>query len=132
IYNALDQLVQTKSPPLSGSGTLGTFRIRTQFAYDANDNLTLVAEENLDVSGAPGTNPFWRTQFIYDGGQRLSGCWRDKNGALVLRCTETKYNEADQVVLYRSPEAVNGHDEFNSVAFAYDERGMLFREIAAP
>ncbi|MDQ6630890.1 MAG: DUF6531 domain-containing protein, partial [Verrucomicrobiota bacterium] len=130
-YNALDQLVQASSAPLSNGGT-GTFRIRTQFTYDANDNLTLVAEENLDATGTPGTNPFWRTQFIYDGGQRLSGCWRDKNGALVLRCSEIKYNAADQVVLYRSPEAVNGHDDFNTVAFAYDERGMLFREISAP
>ena len=132
-YNSLDQLVQTKSALLGGGGGGGGgWRIRTQFTYDANDNLTLVAAENLDAAGMPGTNPFWRTQFIYDGGQRLTGCWRDKNGALVLRCTEVKYNAADQVVLYRSPEAVNGNDPLNTVAYEYDERGMLFREIGAP
>ena len=79
-YNSLDQLVQAKSAPLGNSDT-GTFRIRTQFTYDANDNLTVLAEENLDANGTPGTNAFWRTQFVYDGGQRLTGCWRDKNGA---------------------------------------------------
>lgn len=130
-YNALDQCVQEKSPPLS-DGNSGTFRIRTQFAYDANDNLTLVAEENLDATGTPGTNAFWRTQFIYDAGQRLTACWRDKNGALVLRCNQVAYNAADQVVLYRSPEAVNGNDPTNTVAYEYDERGLLFREIGAP
>ena len=130
-YNSLDQLVQAKSASL-GSGSTGTYRIKTQFSYDANDNLTLVAEENRDAAGAPGTNAFWRTQFVYDGGQRLTGCWRDKNGALVLRCTEVAYNAANQVVLYRSPEAVNGNDASNTVAFAYDERGLDYRTIAAP
>ena len=129
-YNALDQCVQSSSAAL-GSGA-GSYRIRTQFAYDANDNLTLVGEENRDASGTPGTNAFWRTQFIYDGGQRMTACWRDKNGALVLRCNQVEYNAADQVVLYRSPEAVNGNDPLNTVAYQYDERGMLFREIGAP
>ncbi len=130
-YNSLDQLVQTESAALGGGGP-GGYRIKTQFSYDANDNLTLVAEENRDAAGTLGTNPFWRTQFVYDGGQRLTGCWRDKNGALVLRCTSVEYNAADQVVLYRSPEAVNGNDPLNTVAYEYDERGMLFREIGAP
>ena len=128
--NSLDQLVQTESAALGGGP--GGYRIKTQFSYDANDNLTLVAEENRDAAGTPGTNAFWRTQFVYDGGQRLTGCWRDKNGALVLRCTEVIYNAANQVVLYRSPEAVNGHDASNTVAFAYDERGLDYRTIAAP
>lgn len=130
-YNALDQLVQTESAALGGGGP-GGYRIKTQFSYDANDNLTLVEEENRDAAGTLGTNPFWRTQFVYDGGQRLTGCWRDKNGALVLRCTEVSYNAANQVVLYRSPEAVNGNDPANTVAFAYDERGLDYRTIAAP
>ena len=130
-YNSLDQLVQTESAALGGGGP-GSYRIKTQFSYDANDNLTLVAEENRDAAGTPGINAFWRTQFVYDGGQRLTGCWRDKNGALVLRCTEVTYNAANQVVLYRSPEAVNGHDASNTVAFAYDERGLDYRTIAAP
>ena len=70
-YNSLDQLVQTESAALGGGGP-GGYRIKTQFSYDANDNLTLVAEENRDAGGTPGANAFWRTQFVYDGGQRLT------------------------------------------------------------
>jgi YD repeat-containing protein len=129
-YNALDQLVQSSSASMSGGG--GSYRIATQFTYDAADNLTQCAVENRDQTGALGTNAFWRTQYVYDQQNRLSGCWRDKNGNVVLRCTEIKYDANDNVALYRSGEAVNGNDTNKVVQFVYDERNLLFQSVRAP
>ncbi len=131
-YNSLDQLVQSSSPALGGGGGAGGFRIATQYTYDAADNLTMCAIENRDHTGALGANPFWRTQFVYDQQNRLTGCWRDKNGALVLRCTEVKYDANNNVVLFRSGEAVNGNDTNKVVKYLYDERNLLFCTITAP
>jgi phage tail-like protein len=129
-YNALDQVVQSSSPQLSGSGS--SYRIATQYFYDAANNLTQNAIENRDSSGTLGTNAWWRTQFVYDQQNRLSSCWRDKKGNLVLRCTETKYDANDNIVLFRSGEAANGNDTNKVVQYVYDERNLPYQTIRAP
>ncbi len=129
-WNALDQCVQCQTPLLSNASS--SWRITSQFSYDANDNLTIVDHENRDENGVLGTTATFRTQFVYDPLNRMTGCWRDKDGHLVLRCTEAKYDGNDNVVLFRSGEAVNGHDTKAVVSFQYDERGLLYRVTAAP
>jgi len=129
-YNSLDQCVQSQTPFLSNGST--SWRITTPFSYDANDNLTIVEHENRDENGVLGTTTTFRTQFVYDQLSRMTGCWRDKNGHLVLRCTDVRYDGNDNVVLFRSGEAVKSNDPNAIVSFQYDERRLPYRIIPAP
>ena len=127
VRNALNQTAVRQTPKTDFGS-----RIATQFTYDANDHLTVIEHENRDFTGALGSNQWWRTEFAYDALSRVTGCWRDKNGALVLRCTSASYDANDNVTLFRSGEAVNGHDPHAEISLQYDERDLLFRVVHAP
>lgn len=129
-YNQLDQPVQTQSPP----HVLGTnLRNTTDFTYDANDNIVQIDYDNRDGNGVlDAANPKWTTQCRYDLLNRMTDCWVDKDGSLVLICEQVQHDAFDNVVLYRSPEAVNGRDPNAIVRFEYDERNLLFRQIRGP
>ncbi len=128
-YNQLDQCV-VRQTPKTDFGSL--VRYATTYSYDEAENLVFVDVDNRDGDGNLGANPVWRTQFVYDSLNRLTGCWRDKNGALWLRCTAVEYNGNDNIVRFLSGEALNGGDTNAVVQFLYDERDLLFQSTVAP
>ena len=128
-YNALDQPVHAETPPNTAYPYIN---VDVALTYDANNNLIRCDEGNRNDTGQLGTNAFWRTEFVYDTLDRMVGCWRDKKGNLVLRCTEVQYDANDNVVLYRSGQAVNGNDPNAVVQCLYDERDLPFQCVAAP
>jgi YD repeat-containing protein len=128
-YNSLDQLVQSSSASLSVNGSLGTYRIAAQYAYDANDNLVQCATDLRDAAGnllGGKTN-----RFQYDPIDRLSeiALAVDATHARTNRFTYDGNGECVQVL---GGDAVSGADPHQIIAYQYDERGLLFREIAAP
>ena len=126
-YNALDECVQSQSAQLSGSGL--TWRVTTQCAYDANDNVVQCATELRDASGTlQGTRA---DSFQYDGLDRLSqsALAVDAGHALTNRYA---YDGNDECAQMLGGDAVSGADPHQAVAMQYDERGLLFRAITAP
>lgn len=122
-YNVLNQCVRAETP------TNITARTATEFFYDANDNLLSVVEEVRDENDAlTGTRT---EQFTYDARNRLTLVQRQVD-ALNFAPTGYAYDGNDNVVSVLGGEAVLGTDPANAVAFEYDERGLIFREIRAP
>ena len=124
-YNALDQLVQSSSATLS----LCFCKIKVDYAYDANDDLVQCATDLLD---AAGTMQGKRTDnFHYDSRHRLTeiALAVDATHALTNRFV---YDGNGQCVQGLGGDAVSGADPHQTVAYEYDERGLLFRAITAP
>ena len=136
-YNSLDQCIQSQSASYGGGNGLPPQRITTQYLFDANNNLIRCDVENRDETAAlDRVNPHWSAWFEYDGPDRLTSVVREiaEGGGLPGRYATNRfvYNGNDNLVEARSPLAVSGADPQNIVAFEHDERGLLFREVAAP
>ncbi len=131
-YNALDQCVSRQTQQSSFGE-----RVKSAFYYDANDNLVRCDVENRDEADTlVATNPQWTTQFEYDGFDRVTGVVEEisEGGGLPGRYATNRfvYDGNDNLVEVRSPMAVSGADPYATVAYQYDERDLLYREIAAP
>ncbi len=124
-YNSLDQLVQSSSATLS----LCFCKIEWKYAYDANDNLVeCTAPVFFDD---PATATYRTDRFQYDPLHRVTEI------ALAVDATQARtnrfvYDGNGQCVQALGGDAVSGADPHQTVAYQYDERGLLFREIAAP
>ena len=122
-WNALDQCVRAQSP------TNTTSRYTSDYYYDANNNLV---QCRTDVRGATDTLLGSRMDtFHYDPADRLSEI------ALAVDATHSLtnrffYDGNDQYVQVLGGDAVSGADPHQTITYQYDERGLLFREIAAP
>ena len=122
-YNALNQCVRVQSPPNISP------RCATDYFYDANDNLVSCATQLRDASdNLVGTQV---DRASYDGLDRLTEI------ALAVDATHALtnhfvYDGNDQCVQVLGGDAVSGADPHQTVAYEYDERGLLFREIGAP
>ncbi len=128
-YNALDQMVACSSPPY---GAQGGARITTTFAYDANHNLVRIDTDNRRENGAPvETNPHWTTSMEYDTLNRCVAVARELSAGISVT-NRYEYDANGQLTESLSPLAVSGAEPQNRVAYLYDERGLLFRTIAAP
>ncbi len=131
-YNALDECVQSQSAQLGGGGgggAGGSWRVTSQFAYDANENLVQCSTELRDAFGnLQGTRS---DSLSYDGVDRLSqiALAVDAGHALTNRFV---YDNDDECVQVLGGDAVSGADPHRTVAYEYDERGLLFRTITAP
>lgn len=122
-WNALDQCVRAESP------TNISARARTDFYYDANDNLASVVENVRDGTDAlTGTRT---DQFTHDSRNRVTLVQRQVD-ALHSAPAGYAYDGEDNLVTVLGGEGVIGTDPFNAVAFEYDERNLPFREIRAP
>jgi YD repeat-containing protein len=123
-YNSLDQCVRAQSPVNISA------RCATDYYYDANDNLVQSATQVRDA--ADNLLPAGQTDhFVYDGLDRLTQI------ALAVDATHSLTNQFvydgnDQCVQVLGGDAVSGADPHQTVAYQYDERGLLFHEIAAP
>jgi len=123
-YNSLDQCVRAQSPVNISA------RCATDYYYDANDNLVQCATQVRDA--ADNLLPAGQTDhFVYDGLDRLTQI------ALAVDATHSLTNQFvydgnDQCLQVLGSDAVSGADPHQTVAYQYDERGLLFREIAAP
>ncbi|MFO1476622.1 MAG: DUF6531 domain-containing protein [Verrucomicrobiota bacterium] len=131
-YNSLDQLVQARSPGLGGGGGGAVYRIATQYTYDANGNLVRVDLDNRDSTGALDASvPQWTTQYGYDSLNRCVQVQRNRDASHSV-VAQYQYDANDNLILARSPEAVNGDSPDNVVGAEYDERNLPFRVTAAP
>jgi YD repeat-containing protein len=131
IYNALDQPVARQTPQ-SSFGTL--VRTTTLFAYDANDNLAQVDVENRDHNGAlDQANPYWSSFAEYDLLDRMTLLAHELTHVVQQRSATNRflYDGNGNLVLEQSPEAANGRDPNNVVAYQYDERDLLFQVLPA-
>lgn len=131
-YNALNQPVtfsrQSQGPDFGE-------RVATAYFYDANDNLVQVDMDNRDAEGTlDPVNPQWSTWLSYDALNRPRLIAHELTHVVQQRVmtNEFVYDAAGRLVLHRLPEAVSGADPNNTVAFAYDERGLLLRCECAP
>ena len=129
-YNALDQLMQAQTPP---NTTYPYIQWNVALSYDANDNLIRVDTDNRDHTGAlDAVNPLWTTDYTYDVLDRIAmECIEIAHEGLKA-CTSYEYDANGNLALKRSPEAVNGNDPNNIVAYQYDERDMIFQVLPAP
>ena len=121
-YNALDQCVRAQSPPNISA------RCATDFAYDANDNLVTCTTQLRDAADNLVATPVDRAS--YDSLNQLTelALAIDASHALTNRFV---YDGNGQCVQALGPDAVSGADPYQTVAYSYDERGLLFREAAA-
>jgi YD repeat-containing protein len=122
-HNALDELIRVQTP------TNLTARGQTDFLYDANGNLQEAIEErrdDADVFLHPVT-----THAEFDFLDRCTAL-AEQVAPGVFVTNRFFYDGNGQLVAVHSPLAVSGVDTHNTVAFEYDERGLLFREIGAP
>jgi YD repeat-containing protein len=128
VYNQLDQVVAV----MQDVQLLPRLRLGTVPFYDANDRLVQVDAENRDATGAlDATNPQWTTLYQYDSLNRCIRMEQERDPSHNV-ATEFQYDANDNLVLHRSPEAVNGNDPNNVVRYQYDERDLLFRAAGAP
>jgi YD repeat-containing protein len=122
-YNALDELIRSQPP------TNLTARGQTDFRYDANGNLQEAIEELRDDADV-----FIRTVTTRADYDFLNRCTAlaEQVAPGVFVTNQFFYDGNGQLGAVHSPLAVSGVDPHNTVAFEYDERGLLFRAIGAP
>ncbi|MDB6108505.1 MAG: repeat protein, partial [Pedosphaera sp.] len=136
-FNALDQCLQAQSPSYGGGGGgAGGSRVMVSRYCDHNHNVTRCERENRDANGAlDPVNPLWTTLYEYDA--------RDRCTAIVKEISETSagasyatngfdYDAIGELTEHRSPLAVAGTEPNNRATYAYDERGLLYRQTNAP
>ena len=123
--NALDQLVESSSATVS----LCFCKIKVDYAYDANDNLVQCSTVVLDPAGnSQGT---CADNYRYDALDCLTEVASDID-ATHAQTNRFVYDGNNQCVQALGPDAVSGADPHQVMAFEYDERGLMFRAIAAP
>jgi len=128
-YNALDQLVACSSPPY---GSQGGARATTTYAYDANNNLVQIDTDNRRETGATvDANPLWTTRLEYDALDRCVAVARELSATVAIT-NRYEYDANGELIAALTSLAVAGQEPQNRVAYLYDERGLLFRAIAAP
>lgn len=131
-YNALDQVVQTQTPPAGGGQ-----RIATRFFYDANDNLVQVDHENRDANGAlDATNPWWTRFTQFDALNRPVLVAHElahvvQQGTVYLT-NRLGWDANDNLIRLEGPRAVSGEDPHQQTVFTYDERNLPFTAVGAP
>jgi RHS repeat-associated protein len=125
-YNALNQVVRTRSAPVETTLPGTSVRYETLTSYDANDNIVLVSLSNLDEEGAPYPNAFLDTVTTYETLNMPVRLQREVDpGQAVIE--EYEYDANRNWTLHRKGEALNGNQPDNRVATEYDERDMPFR-----
>ena len=122
-YNALDQCVRCESP------TNLTARCVTDIYHDGANNVQAAIVEVRD-----DTDTKVASKAVIRGHDRLHrltqiACDVDATHAMTNRFV---YNGNDLCVQVLGGDAVSGVDPHQVVAYEYDERGLLFREITAP
>lgn len=123
-YNALDQCVRAQSP------TNSTVRCSTtHLRYDPNGNVVETISELHNETDTFVRNVSGLAEFdLLDRCTALT----EQVSPGVFRTNRFLYGGNGRLTTVLSPLAVSGADPHNQVAFEYDERGLLFREIAAP
>lgn len=121
-YNALDQCVRCETP------TNLAARCATDFFYDANNNLVQTSTEVRDA-----TDILAGTRVHIRGYDRLHRLTRVAFAVDATRSmtNDFAYDGNDQCVQVRGGDAVSGADPHQTMSYEYDERGLLFHEIAA-
>ncbi|NQU38773.1 MAG: hypothetical protein HQ523_02355 [Lentisphaerae bacterium] len=126
--NALNQTVASQT-----EGTALAERVRTQYTYDAANNLVRKDVENRDGDGTlDSTNAWFTTQYEYDPLYRLTRLMEEEGIFYGSLTNEFVYDGNDRLVQLRSPLAVQGGDPSHVTHYQYDERDLLFRETRAP
>jgi YD repeat-containing protein len=127
MYSALNQVVQHTCPDF---GLSKVTRVKTDFFYDANDNLVQVRTENRDDTGELDMPSFFDVFFAYDPVDNLTQRV-DVVGMGDAITNRFLYDGNRNRVRTESPDAVSGNDPTNVVTFMYDERDLLLTRVRA-
>jgi YD repeat-containing protein len=130
-YNALNQRMSIARQ--TQGATFGE-RVKSSFSYDANNNLVGVVTDNRHPDGRfVAGNPSWETVIVYDALSRPTLLAHELSHTVQQRVMTNQfvYDANDRLVLHRLPEAVDGADPDNLIAYSYDERGLFFSEERA-
>jgi len=123
-WNQLDQLVERQNPD-RGFGA----RTATTYTYDANNNVVRSETE------LRGSTDIYQHQvailYEYDSVDRLVSLTAQVATNQFVT-NKFVYDANDNCIQIHSPLSVAGADPHNYMAYEYDERGLLFREITAP
>lgn len=123
VWNTLADLVRVETPTNLTAGCA------TDFIYDANGNVVQCVTELRDENDSPTGA---KTDIVtVDGLNRVTEVVEQVSAAEFVT-NRFFYNGNDQVIAVHSPLAVIGVDPHAALAFEYDERGLLFREVGAP
>lgn len=123
-YDALDRCVTRQTP----NNSFGE-RTTTQFAYDANGNLVQTTTDLRDENNNPRHTIVWKSEV--DLGNRCTAVIRQVSPGVFIT-NRFDYDAVGNLTAVQSPLAVSGSDPHAIAQFEYDERGLIFREIAAP
>jgi YD repeat-containing protein len=128
--NSLNQVVRKLSRAVSTMS--GLVRYETDTFYDANNNVTNIAVENIDDTGVVVTSlPTINTSAAYD--MLDDPVRRTQTVDATHTITTTNDYDADQnLILAASGQAVNGQQPNNVIQTLYDERDLVYRQIFAP
>ena len=123
-YNALDQCVRAQSPP-------NIFRPLRHGLFLRRERQPRAMRHPVARRRRQSWSADRQIASAYDGLDRLTeiALAVDATHALTNRFV---YDGNDQCVQVLGGDAVSGADPHQTVAYEYDERGLLFREIAAP
>jgi YD repeat-containing protein len=126
--NALNQVVQEQSPPVSTAVAVSYIN---QYAYDADDNLVSATIPGINGDGVPDNTVTGLTTWTYDTLNFITGETSRIDGAhnAVTQYQYDANRNATNVIL---PEASNGDDPHNTVSCQYDERDLIYRIVRAP
>lgn len=130
VYNALDQLLEELSRPVSVES--GVVRYRRGFAYDANDNLVSIAVENRGGDGLLDIDhPLITTSLAYDTLNQVLSKTEEVSATEAI-VTAYEYDALRNRTLLTKGVATSGADPNNVVAFVHDERDLLYQRVRAP
>lgn len=128
-YDSLDQVTQIQGPELAAASDE---RPTTTFSYDANGNLLRSRSYWFDetgtlipVTGETDPDAYLATEYTYDTRNRPTAIAREKGGGTTI--SETQYDGNGNVILERSPLAVQAIEANNVIAYEYNERDLPIR-----
>jgi RHS repeat-associated protein len=122
--NALNQIIQTTRTAGSADPGLPPFGIREQFRYDAANNLVQRRQERRDDASATPVDRWITTDTTYDALDRKVAETLSTDDVPALRLTTSfAYDGNGNLRKTNFPAG-------NAVLRFYDERDLLFREVA--
>jgi len=125
--NALNQMVQEQSPPVS---TAVPVRYTNQYAYDADDNLVSATTPGINGDGVPDDTVTGLATWTYDVLNYVTN-ETDRINSKQDAVTQYQYDANRNVTKVILPEAANGDAPFNIISTQYDERDW-FSNRSAP
>ena len=127
VRNQLGQVVRQISRPINGTG----LRYEKDFHYDGNGRVVRRDVLNIDENGTIESDTHTTLMVQLDVHGRVTSR-SEEVGFGVFVTTENVFDAEGNIILHRQGAAVDGTDPANTLAWEYDERGLIYKEIHAP